>query len=1011
MHRPSIPFFPSRIMTTMGGSLALFAWTTFPALGIADTPVINEFVSSNGSTLADEDGDQPDWIEIYNPTDQDIDLAGWFLSDDEEEPLMWEFPSVMIEPDGFLIVFASNKDRRDGPNLHTNFAISSEGEPLLLSNPQGELVDFVPPVAVGRDDSYGRQPDGSDNWGFFDTPTPGFHNTTTQYAGILPKPVLSHEGGFYGAPLEVEILESVESVVYHVTFDGSIPTTESAVYTDPIFVGTRDNDANQHSMIRTMAPHFETSFPETNIKKATIMRVRGFREGWLPSPVMTRTFIVDEQEEQRYSLPVLSLVSDHDGLFSDETGILVPGIRYDPNATNPSRNNFTGNYMMRGEEWERPVHLEFWEEDGTNGFSLDAGVRVHGGAGRMFERKSLRLYFRSEYGQSTLNYPIFKDGGLDEFDRVIVRAGSQDRYHAMMRDELGSELARNLNIDRMRWRPLILFLNGEYWGIKYFRDRLDNRHLSRLYGLDPGNLDGIDRNGTVTMGTRHYWNSFNSKLSTLDPSKPSDFTEISRWMDMDSYVDYLAINIFLANADWPANNVEYWRHRAPELPEPNSTPVPADGRWRWLLIDLDITSGFLANQHQDPTLARITATGSWESRIIDSLIDFPEFRQILVNRILDLLNSDFHPNNTYQAMDKIRSLITPEMPENTLRWPPLSWTQPWQTHLNSLSAFIQHRPSFLRGHLNSFFDLDGEGPMVFDVTPPRTGSITINTWAPEPHQFPVHGTYLTGLPITLRAEPANGYRFVEWRGETIDSMESTIVEVNPQPYTEIKAVFTPDPDFDWEGLGWPSPAVLADDAYTLDFFAADTPAGFYPANMIFLQTDVPDPRLDDPMIEPYIMPYDLSSRSRFAGLGDSGIGMINTSNPQEDGGGFLGGVVLALNTLEVGRAEVRFTAGTVLPNERPYALRLRARVGVDTGWFDVLDEEGDPVEYTGNVSTGHFEDFGPITLPNNLMGHPYVQLKWRYHALPTTVTGPRAFLRLDNLQVTGYPSPDGWLFY
>lgn len=227
----------------------------------------------------------------------------------------------------------------------------------------------------------------------------------------------------------------------------------------------------------------------------------------------------------------------------------------------------------------------------------------------------------------------------------------------------------------------------------------------------------------------------------------------------------------------------------------------------------------------------------------------------------------------------------------------------------------------------------------------------------------------------------------------------------------MEAFFKPDPDYDWDSLGWPEPVSIAGNVYQLDHFASDTPAGTYPDHMVFLQTDRQDPTLEDSLTDHYIMAYNLESRSRFAGLGESGIGMINTSNPQENGGGYLGGVVLALNTMDAGRVEVTFDAGTVLPNSRPYGLRLRARTGIDREWQDLLDEEGNPIDYIRSDNAGHSSQFGPFDLPADHLGEPYIQLKWRYHALPTDVTGPRAFLRLDNVEVRGYKDPIGWMLY
>ncbi len=140
---------------------------------------INEIMASNGETIVDEDGDYEDWIELYNTGARSVNLRGYYLSDDEEDPLKWKFPEVIIEPGEFLLVWASAKNRTEGP-LHTNFRISRDGEPIILSRPNGKVADSVPPVTIPQDVSLGPIPDGGEEWFYLLTPTPGEGNEKSQ---------------------------------------------------------------------------------------------------------------------------------------------------------------------------------------------------------------------------------------------------------------------------------------------------------------------------------------------------------------------------------------------------------------------------------------------------------------------------------------------------------------------------------------------------------------------------------------------------------------------------------------------------------------------------------------------------------------------------------------------------------------------------------------------------------------------------------------------------------------
>lgn len=137
--------------------------------------VVNEFMASNGRTIADESGAWPDWVELYNPSSRVVELEGWTISDDAAVPDKHVLDaSLRIPAGGFLLLWADDDDK-DGP-LHLDFKLSATGEQLVLSAPDGTLIDFVEFGKQLTDVSAARKPDGGSTWVLTDAPTPGWTN-------------------------------------------------------------------------------------------------------------------------------------------------------------------------------------------------------------------------------------------------------------------------------------------------------------------------------------------------------------------------------------------------------------------------------------------------------------------------------------------------------------------------------------------------------------------------------------------------------------------------------------------------------------------------------------------------------------------------------------------------------------------------------------------------------------------------------------------------------------------
>ncbi|HAB19596.1 MAG TPA: hypothetical protein DCE44_24585, partial [Verrucomicrobiales bacterium] len=446
--------------------------------------LISEVMAVNRSTLVDSDGDFSDWIEIYNPHFQARNLGGWFLTDNFREPRQWEFPPVELGPGGFLIVYASGKNRTNRlDDLHTNFRLNPRGEYLALIKPDGRTVahEYLPKYPpMDGDLSFGLRAGWFSPFGdaaptqeirqyaYFVAPTPGRPNGV-EMAGRVADTKFSARRGFFSEPVEVIITSATPDAEILFTTDGSVPKPGHGTrYVEPI-----------------------------HIRKTTTLRAAAFKENFRPTDVDTHTFIFPRQvvgqtgagfpatwgeregepvvadyamdpeiaQDPRYrerldqslvAIPTLSLVLDPADLFNPATGIY----------SNP---------LESGSAWERPASLELILPDGTKGVHVNCGVRIQGGWSRRPEespKHSFRLEFRERYGAASLNYPLFGHDGPKRLESLVLRAGCNNswlhwsaeerRRGELLRDEFMRDSYRELGQPSARGGFFHLYLNGLY---------------------------------------------------------------------------------------------------------------------------------------------------------------------------------------------------------------------------------------------------------------------------------------------------------------------------------------------------------------------------------------------------------------------------------------------------------------------------------------------------------------------------------------------------------------------
>ncbi len=536
---------------------------------------ITEFLASNTRILMDQDREYSDWIELHNPTPDPVNLGGWFLTDRLDDLTQWRFPSTNLAPNGFLVVFASGKNRATaGAQLHTNFRLSATGEYLALVRPDGLTIasHFAPAFPEqDADISYGTFQEA--NY-YFLQPSPGAANTAGFVARVADTK-FSHDRGFHDAPFSLTISCATPDAQIRYTTNGSPPSaTNGLVYSAPL-----------------------------PITATTCLRAIALRPGHLPSNIDTQTYLfVDDiirqatngvappgwpsswgQNTVDYgmdpdvvnhpnyratirddlkSIPSFSIVTDLKHLFNPSTGIYA----------NPSGDEIA---------WERPTSLELIHPDGADGFQIDCGIRIRGGFSRSTQnpKHAFRFFFRSEYGAAKLNYPLFGDEGAASFEKIDLRTGQNyswsfqnDSRCIQLRDQFSRDAQLAMGRPAKRGRFYHLYVNGLYWGLYNTDERADAAYGASYFGGREEEYDTIKVDPDIgyiieaTDGTQHAWrrlwnaatNGFaaDANYQRVQGRNPdgSRNPAYENLLDVPALIDYMLVVLYGGNLDAPISN-------------------------------------------------------------------------------------------------------------------------------------------------------------------------------------------------------------------------------------------------------------------------------------------------------------------------------------------------------------------------------------------------------------------------------------------------------------------------
>ncbi|MGD2093659.1 MAG: chitobiase/beta-hexosaminidase C-terminal domain-containing protein, partial [Phycisphaerales bacterium] len=572
--------------------------------------VINEFMASNNSFIQDPQGQYDDWIEIYNLSSEAINVAGMYLTDNLSVPAKWQFPSdnpsvTTIPPQGYLLIWADENITDAG--LHASFKLDGGGEELGLFDSDGStLIDSIVFNGQTVDISYGRFPDAADDLRFFAVSTPGAENVGA-YSGEVDEVKSSHKHGFYDVPFYVTLATETEGADIYYTLDGSEPYEfvgrgyiNGAVYNCPILISS-----------------------------TTCLRAKAVKPGWKSSQVKTITYLMGVGEARR-SLPAVSLVGDYGKTFYEPNGVMaIVGGYYGADGRWVSNGPDTyNNVIHRGMAYERPVSFELIQPGDNSGLQIDCGIRVHGsdymrpryrrrdGLWSGNAKFSFRLYFRSRYGEKWLEYPLFPFE-VDRFRSIALRGGHNDRTNPFIKDELLRRLHKDMGNVASGGMNANLFINGEYKG--YFNpcEHIKNAFCQEWYESDK-DWDVMTMSG-VRDGDAVAWNEMINYARSNNLSNDEHYQCISQLLDIPSFVDYLILQLWCGNWDWPQNNWSAARERSDE------------GMWRFFIWDAE--GGMFSDRLGTVYFDRLNSQSNANGWLYRALKNNSNFKQLFSDRI------------------------------------------------------------------------------------------------------------------------------------------------------------------------------------------------------------------------------------------------------------------------------------------------------------------------------------------------------------------------------------------
>jgi hypothetical protein len=658
---------------------------------------INEIMASNIDCYFSPATNFDGWVEIRNKSDQDISLCNCYISDDENDLTKWGCPETMplVPSHGYLVIWFDSNSINP---FEADFKLDVDGGTIFISDETGRiLVSQDYPQSISRT-SYARIDNGN-NWGVTCRPTPGFGNGIEGFFSIQSSdPIISQPSQLFDNSLTIKVdIPNHSKLIY--TTDGSIPSENNGVIsTDGMF------------------PVSETTF----------LRFRLFESGKLPSNVVTRSYI---KKEYDFTLPVVSIVSDNTYLYDDSVGILVKGKNGIPGNGSTDSCNWN-------RDWKRPAHFSYIMEKKSD-IEQDVIIEVAGGVSRLRPIKSLKINGNKLFGSKNLNYPFFIDKPYIRNRSLLLRNGGNNSS-GMIKDAALQTLMQRagLNLESQCYQPVMYYLNGELQGLMNIREPNNKHYVYANYGLDDDEIDMFKSSSELLCGDNlayERWFHLSSQVKN-----DVVLEEISKIVDVDEYLTYIASQSFLGHHDgWPKGNYKFFR--------------PKDGKFRFISYDVDLafenTFSPLDNDFYNSEKINKSA------QIFVNMLSNDTFRRKFVDYVCIMGGAVFLSSHAEKLLDSLAFRIEKMMS--------ITNKSPWNT-INSIKESLKKQNEII---VNKMIDFDPL--MLKDVkfvhakmSSDTKGCVLFLNDVVIPYSN-FDGIIFT--PAKIKAIAPSGYNFVGWR--------------------------------------------------------------------------------------------------------------------------------------------------------------------------------------------------------------------------------------------------------
>ena len=693
--------------------------------------IINEIQVANIDQYIDPSTNYGGWIELYNPTASAISLGNLIVSDHLGNRCQLPEDMGVVEPQQYRNLWFDHYDTGTAQSSEAykqvNFKLQWEGGTIIINDKEGNVaVQQQYPAGIQRC-SYARTTDGTGQWQWTGTPSPEATNAGSSFAQTqLEMPAVDRDATVFTADFDVHVAIP-DGAVLRYTTDGSTPTLDN---------GATSADGTFH------------------IGGATsVLRFRLFKDGYLPSSVVTRTYIYKDRD---YYLPIISVVTDPDNLYDDTIGAYVDG----SNGTSGNNKSFSN----KNRAWERPVNFEYLvpDEDDSGSFlmalSQECDFEVCGGWSRHFSPAgSFRLKGGKYYlGQNFFPYPFFKDKPYIKNKALQVRNGGNENV-ARHKDAAIHEmiLKSGFNVDCQAAQPAHIFINGQYMFMFNIREPNNKNHGYSNYGIDTDEMDQFEINGSKGYEQKtgddtvfRRWMTLAQQLAD-DPANDAIYAEICDIVDIDEYCNYMAAECYIGSSDWLTNSNNAKGYRSQH-----------DGKFHLVMMDLDAafsTTGMVSSLSGRLYDSRYDTGKNFLIDIFLNMLRYEPFKRRFIDAFCIVNGSVFDPERCTEIAnalkDEMYNAIAFEGHASDLE----SRTASTITHVTD-----NGQRSSRISNMSSYFGLNAEDTYSLTVQSNIDGgTLWLNKEEIPKNKF--SGTLFA--PATLKATTPAGYRFAGWRLE------------------------------------------------------------------------------------------------------------------------------------------------------------------------------------------------------------------------------------------------------